>query len=96
MTLLMRRDIVQQCGGWNEALGAGRDRDFFISIAMSHIVTMAERQRPEKSKVGALMCDASGRGSYWDGSPRFRSTRGFARRPIMSQSTWSNISIGTT
>jgi glycosyltransferase involved in cell wall biosynthesis len=35
MTLLLRREVVVKCGGWDEALGAGQDRDFFISIAMS-------------------------------------------------------------
>jgi glycosyltransferase involved in cell wall biosynthesis len=35
MTLLMRREVVPRCGGWDEALGAGQDRDFFISIALS-------------------------------------------------------------
>lgn len=35
MTLLMRREALLHCGGWDEALEAGQDRDFFISIAMS-------------------------------------------------------------
>jgi glycosyltransferase involved in cell wall biosynthesis len=38
MTLLTRREVVVNCGGWDEALGAGQDRDFFISIAMSGAV----------------------------------------------------------
>ncbi len=35
MTLLLRRKVVLQCGGWDESLGAGQDRDFFISVALS-------------------------------------------------------------
>lgn len=35
MSLLMRRNVILKCGGWDEALGAGQDRDFFISIAIS-------------------------------------------------------------
>ena len=35
MTLLMRREALLHCRGWDEALDAGQDRDFFISIAMS-------------------------------------------------------------
>ncbi len=35
MTFLFRRGVVLQSGGWDESLGAGQDRDFFISIAMT-------------------------------------------------------------
>jgi glycosyltransferase involved in cell wall biosynthesis len=35
MTLLMRREFVLRCGGWDEMLQAGQDRDFFISLAIS-------------------------------------------------------------
>jgi len=35
MTLLLRREAVLRCGGWDESLEAGQDHDFFISIAMS-------------------------------------------------------------
>jgi glycosyltransferase involved in cell wall biosynthesis len=35
MTLLVRRGVVLRCGGWDESLMAGQDRDFFISIASS-------------------------------------------------------------
>lgn len=35
LSLLMRREVVVGCGGWDEALGAAQDRDFFISIAIS-------------------------------------------------------------
>jgi glycosyltransferase involved in cell wall biosynthesis len=35
VSLLVRRDIVIQCGGWDNQLAAGQDRDFFISVAMN-------------------------------------------------------------
>ncbi len=35
LTLLMRREAVLRCGGWDESLSAGQDRDFFISLALS-------------------------------------------------------------
>ena len=35
MTLLLRREIVAQCGGWDETLQVAQDRDFFISVAMT-------------------------------------------------------------
>lgn len=34
-SLLMRRSAVDKVGGWNEALRAGQDRDFFLSLVMS-------------------------------------------------------------
>lgn len=33
--VLWRRGIIESCGGWDEALKAGQDKDFFISIAMA-------------------------------------------------------------
>jgi glycosyltransferase involved in cell wall biosynthesis len=35
MSLLLRREAVLRCGGWDETLGAGQDRDFFISVVIS-------------------------------------------------------------
>lgn len=35
MTLLLRREVVSQSGGWDETLKAAQDRDFSISIALS-------------------------------------------------------------
>jgi glycosyltransferase involved in cell wall biosynthesis len=33
--LLWRRQAVTASGGWDEALGAGQDRDFFLSVALA-------------------------------------------------------------
>ena len=33
--LLFRRGAVESCGGWDESLKAGQDRDFFISVGMN-------------------------------------------------------------
>lgn len=35
VSLLMCRDIVSRCGGWDNQLAVGQDRDFFISLAMA-------------------------------------------------------------
>ncbi len=33
--LLFRRSAVEASGGWDEALMAGQDRDFFLAVVMS-------------------------------------------------------------
>lgn len=35
LTLLFRREIVEQAGSWDETLQAGQDRDFVISVALT-------------------------------------------------------------
>lgn len=35
LTLLFRRAVVEQTGGWDESLAAGQDRDFFQSVALT-------------------------------------------------------------
>jgi glycosyltransferase involved in cell wall biosynthesis len=35
MTLLLRRETVSRCAGWDETLRVAQDRDFFISVAMT-------------------------------------------------------------
>jgi glycosyltransferase involved in cell wall biosynthesis len=35
MTLMLTKEVVSRCGGWDETLQAAQDRDFFISVAMT-------------------------------------------------------------
>lgn len=35
MTLLLRRQVVDRCGGWDESIRVGQDRDFFVTVSMS-------------------------------------------------------------
>jgi glycosyltransferase involved in cell wall biosynthesis len=35
LAILFKRDLVIQSGGWDEALKAGQDKDFFISVAFA-------------------------------------------------------------
>jgi glycosyltransferase involved in cell wall biosynthesis len=34
MTLLTRRHVVERCGGWDESIKVGQDRDFFVMVSI--------------------------------------------------------------